>query len=147
MMPFVRFVPCADHSDPVGAGTVSLDEKGEGERADMPAHAGADGDADDQRHFQSVSKVVEIFQSQHQVCLLITDCVPGDEVVIAEIILCLFQFDHGDGSFRCGAEKLLFGIGAPCGNARSIGPVPAFIPGWDERTWILCRERRVDHLF
>ena len=145
MVPFICLVSGPDHSNPVGAGTVSFDEKGKRKRADMTAHAGADGNADDQRQPQSVSKVVEVLQTKHQVCFLIADCITGNEIVIPEIIFCLFEFDHGDRSFRGGAEELFTGIGTPGGNACGIGPMPAFIHGGNKRTGILCLESGIDH--
>ena len=106
MVAFVRLVPGADHSDAVGLRAVSLDQVGKRQRAGMPAHARSHSDADNKRESEPVGQVVEILQAEHQVGFLIADCAAGNEVVVTQILFCLFQLDDCEERLRRRAEKL-----------------------------------------
>ena len=110
VVPFVRLVSRADHSDAVRFGAVAFDQIRKWESADMSSHAGPDGDADDERELQTVSQVVQISQAEHKISLLIAYCVPGDEIIILQVLFCLLQLYDGKCGLRRCAQKLLLRV-------------------------------------
>ena len=132
MVPFVSLVSGADHSDMVRSCAVAFDQKRERQCADMPSHAGAARNAYDQRHSQTVGKIIQIFEPQHQIRFLIADCVAGNKIVISQVLFRLFQLDHGNGGFRSCPEKLFSGVGSARRKACGISAVSAFVCGWNQ---------------
>ena len=78
----------------------------------MPAHTGAAGHAYDEGHAQGIRQVIEVAEPQHQIGLLIADGVPGDEIIVPEILFGLLEFDNSDGCPGGGAQELLSGVRA-----------------------------------
>ena len=146
-MALIRLVPHADHSDPVCPCTVAIDEERKRQRADVPAHTGTDRDAHDQREPQRVRHVIQIFQAEHKICLLITHGVSRDEVVIPEILFRLLQLYHSDACLRCGSQELLPRICRARRETCRVGPMPGLIHSRDDLERIFRLQCFIDPLF
>ena len=60
------------------------------------------------------------------------------KVVIAQVLLCLLQLDHGDGGFGGGAEKLFLSVRAACRKTGGVCTVSGLVPGRNDRTRIFA---------
>ena len=146
MVSFVRFISGADHCDVVCPCAVALNQKRKGQCADVSAHAGTACNADDQRHPETVGKIVQIFEPQHQVGFLVADCIVRDKIIVSQVLLRLFQFDHSNGCFRGGSEKLLPGVSTARSKTCCISAVPAVVCGGNQCKRLFGTESGIDLL-
>ena len=146
-MALIRLVSHADHGDPVCPCTVAVDEEGKGKRTDVPAHTGPDRDAHDQGKAQRVRRIIQVFQPEHKIGLLITHSVSRDEVVIPEILFRLLQLHHRDACLRRGPQELLPRICRAGGKACRVGPMSGLIHSRDDLERIFRLQCFIDPLF
>ena len=143
MMSPAGFAAAGRHRYNAGDITISVQNGTQGQRPGMTSLIGAQCQAEDQRHGQSLRGLDQIGKTCDNIVLLVNRSFGVCQKIVPEIRFGGFQLDHQNSGFRRGAGKFRLGVrGSGC-DSRQRCTVAGVIPGGNQGKRIAGGERLI----